>query len=108
MLRAGELDDLFRLAAGFVATDLLLHGNEEIVFRIDEHDGARGDPVGHPLGLVAPAGLGALEVVVLHVVCVFLVVLLDDLERMGVAEHDLGQRHGGRLAGGDALSGRHP
>lgn len=41
MLRAGELDDLLGLAAGFVASDLLVHGHQKIVFRVDEHDGAR-------------------------------------------------------------------
>ena len=35
----------------------------------------------------------------------FLVILLDDLQRVGVAEHDLGQRHRSRLTGGDALAG---
>ena len=61
VLRARQLDDLLGLPAGLIAFYLLIHGHEEIVFRVDEHDGARRDPVGHPLGLVAPAGFRALK-----------------------------------------------
>ena len=61
VLRAGELDDLLGLSAGLVASDLLVHGHEEIVLRVDEQDGARCDPVRHPLGLVVPAGFRALK-----------------------------------------------
>ena len=86
MLRAGEFNEFFRLPAGFVTCELLVDRHEHVVFRIDDHDRARGDAARHPLRLVAPAGFGALEIVVTHIAPVLFVVAPNHAFGVRVAE----------------------